>query len=88
MTKRQDRLEEKLDKALEGIGSISTDVAVLKESFRNSEVDREATQKSVEVLTTRVSAVEKFQTKVIGYASGAGAIIAAIGDTIKHKLGL
>ena len=84
--KRQDRLDEKLDKLIDGVGDIKTKVAVLNESFSNSEKDREATQKTVENLSGRVSTLEKFQTKIATIAGVAGSAIALGGDYIKHKL--
>lgn len=91
--KRQDRLEGKIDILIDHVGDIKTRVAVIEESQKNSEKDREATQKSVELLASRVDknadrigGLERFQVKITALAGVAGSALALGGDWLKHKI--
>lgn len=84
--KRQRTLEDKLDTLIGNVGEIKTNIAVIEERYRNSEKDREATQKTVEKLAVRVGGLENFKFRVIGYASGAWAVATVVWEGVKGGL--
>jgi hypothetical protein len=82
MTRRTDRIEEKLDALIGTVGEIKTDLALVVERQKTLDEKIESNIKEVSRVKSDVDSLKQFRAKIVAYASVVGATASIIGNKL------